>query len=153
MLIRQAVALLNTASETVESLRLKMNGARFHTAGISGCHGHERCLGSAAWSLQPWLRLGRYTLYPPRFPTAFAGVDPERMIQDSMFRKACEPQKKVPFTYAKRSFQVMDSLIKRSPADDPVYAFMDKKRAQRQTLLRLHDCRGRTSFSVFITDG
>ena len=24
----------------------------------------------------------------------------------------------------------MDGLIKRSPADDPVYAFMDKKRAQ-----------------------
>ena len=24
----------------------------------------------------------------------------------------------------------MDSLIKRSPVDDPVYAFMDKKRAQ-----------------------
>lgn len=24
----------------------------------------------------------------------------------------------------------MDSLIKRSPIDDPVYAFMDKKRAQ-----------------------
>ena len=27
-------------------------------------------------------------------------------------------------------FQIMDGLIKRSPIDDPVYAFMDKKRAQ-----------------------
>lgn len=27
-------------------------------------------------------------------------------------------------------FQIMDGLIKRSPVDDPVYAFMDKTRAQ-----------------------
>ena len=33
--------------------------------------------------------------------------------------------------YLRRTlFQIMDGLIKRSPADDPVYAFMDKKRAQ-----------------------
>lgn len=30
----------------------------------------------------------------------------------------------------KTLFQIMDGLIKRSPIDDPVYAFMDKKRAQ-----------------------
>ena len=30
----------------------------------------------------------------------------------------------------KTPFQIMDGLIKRSPVDDPVYAFMDKKRAQ-----------------------
>ena len=30
----------------------------------------------------------------------------------------------------KTLFQIMDGLIKRSPADDPVYAFMDKKRSE-----------------------
>lgn len=30
----------------------------------------------------------------------------------------------------KTLFQIMDGLIKRSPIDAPVYAFMDKKRAQ-----------------------
>jgi hypothetical protein len=30
----------------------------------------------------------------------------------------------------KTLFQIMDGLIQRSPADNPVYAFMDKKRAQ-----------------------
>ena len=30
----------------------------------------------------------------------------------------------------KTLFQIKDGLIKRSPVDDPVYAFMDKKRAE-----------------------
>ena len=29
-----------------------------------------------------------------------------------------------------KSIKIMDGLIKRSPVDDPVYAFIDKKRAQ-----------------------
>ena len=30
----------------------------------------------------------------------------------------------------KTLFQIMDGLIKRPPANDPVYAFMDKKRSE-----------------------
>ena len=68
MLIWQAVALLNTASKTVESLRSIQNSVRTSKKG------------------SPYLR--------------------------------------------KTLFQIMDSLIKRSPVDDPVYAFMDKKRSE-----------------------
>ena len=32
--------------------------------------------------------------------------------------------------FRKTLFQIMDGLIKRSPTEDPVYAFMDKKRSE-----------------------
>lgn len=56
---------------------------------------------------------------------------------NAFFREKClTKNKSVPTTkkgspYLRKTlFQIMDGLIKRSPVDDPVYAFMDKKRAQ-----------------------
>ena len=45
-------------------------------------------------------------------------------------RKSVPTTKKGSPYLRKTLFQIMDGLIRRSPADDAVYAFMDKKRAQ-----------------------
>ena len=62
--------------------------------------------------------------------TAFAGVDPGKDDSGQRIRKSVPTTKKGSPYLRKTLFQIMDGLIKRSPADDPVYAFMDKKRAQ-----------------------
>ena len=62
--------------------------------------------------------------------TAFAGVDPGKNDSGKHIQNSIRTSKKGSPYLHKALFQVMDSLIKRSPADDPVYAFMDKKRAQ-----------------------
>ena len=61
--------------------------------------------------------------------TAFAGVDPGVNESGSYAQKCSNIQTWV-FKFKKDSFQVMDVLIKTMPQDDPVYQFMDRKRAQ-----------------------
>ena len=98
-LIRQAVTMLNTASQTVEALRIKMD----QTAA---------------------------TL--PEYPVVMAmnGVDPGKNDSGKHSQKSVRTSKKGSPSLRKTLFQIMDGLIKRSPADDPVYAFMDKKRSE-----------------------
>ena len=62
--------------------------------------------------------------------TAFAGVDPGKNDSGQHVQKSVRTSKKGSPSLRKTLFQIMDSLIKRSPVDDAVYAFMDKKRAQ-----------------------
>ncbi len=62
--------------------------------------------------------------------TAFAGGDPGKNDSGQCIQKSVPTTKNGTPSLRKTLFQIMDSLIKRSPADDPVYAFMDKKRAQ-----------------------
>ena len=45
-------------------------------------------------------------------------------------QKSVPASKRGSSTLRKTLFQVMDVLIKTKPQDDPVYLFMDKKRAQ-----------------------
>lgn len=45
-------------------------------------------------------------------------------------RKAYLIPNVVPSNLRKTLFQVMDALIKNKPQDDPVYAFIDKKRTE-----------------------
>lgn len=62
--------------------------------------------------------------------TAFAGVDPGRNDSGQHVQKSVRTSKKGSPYLRKTLFQIMDNLIKRSPADDAVYAFMDKKRTE-----------------------
>ena len=129
MLIRQAVALLNTASETVESLRLKMN----ELASTLPEYPVVMDMNGVGSTLGPQLmaEIGDVTRFTHREAlTAFAGVDPGKNDSGQHVQKSVRTSKKGSPYLRKALFQVMDSLIKRSPADDPVYAFMDKKRAQ-----------------------
>lgn len=129
LLVRQAVAMLNTASETVESLRLKMD----ETASMLPEYPVVMAMNGVGSTLGPQLmaEIGDVTRFTHRGAlTAFAGVDPGKDESGQHVRKSVPTTKKGSPYLRKTLFQIMDGLIKRSPADDPVYAFMDKKRAQ-----------------------
>ena len=129
MLIRQAVAMLDVASATVESLRLKMDEA----ASALPEYPVVMAMNGVGPSLGPQLmaEIGDVTRFTHRGAlTAFAGVDPGKNDSGKHVQKSVPTTKKGSPYLRKTLFQIMDGLIKRSPADDPVYAFMDKKRAQ-----------------------
>ena len=129
LLIRQAVAMLNTASETVESLRLKMD----ETASTLPEYPVVMAMNGVGPTLGPQLIavIGDVARFTHRGAlTAFAGVDPGKNDSGQHIQKSVPTTKKGSPYLRKTLFQIMDGLIKRSPADDPVYAFMDKKRAQ-----------------------
>ena len=129
LLVRQAVAMLNTASETVESLRVKMD----ETASTLPEYPVVMAMNGVGPTLGPQLmaEIGDVTRFTHRGAlTAFAGVDPGRDESGQHVRKSVPTTKKGSPYLRKTLFQIMDGLIKRSPVDDPVYAFMDKKRAQ-----------------------
>ena len=129
MLIRQAVALLNTASKTVESLRLEMDKAASSLPEypvVLDMNGVGPTLGP-----QLMAEIGDVMRFTHRGAlTAFAGVDPGKNDSGKHVQKSVPTTKKGSPYLRKTLFQIMDGLIKRSPADDPVYAFMAKKRAQ-----------------------
>lgn len=129
LLIRQAVAMLNTASETVESLRQEMDAA----ASTLPEYPVVMSMNGVGPTLGPQLmaEIGDVTRFTHRGAlTALAGVDPGKNDSGQHIQKSVRTSKKGSPNLRKTLFQIMDSLIKRSPADDPVYAFMDKKRAQ-----------------------
>ena len=129
LLIRQDVAVLNTASETVESLRLKMD----ETASSLPEYTVVMAMNGVGPTLGPQLmaEIGDVTRFTHRGAlTAFAGVDPGKNDSGQHIQKSVHTTKKGSPSLRRTLFQIMDGLIKRSPIDDPVYAFMDKKRAQ-----------------------
>ena len=123
MLIQQAVAMLNTASATVESLRLKMN----ETAAILPEYPVVMAMNGVGPTLGPQLiaEIGDVTRFTHREAlTAFAGVDPGKNDSGQYIQKSVRTSKKGSPYLRKTLFQIMDSLIKRSPVDNAVYAFM-----------------------------
>jgi transposase len=129
MLIRQAVAMLNTASETVESLRKQMD----ETAAKLPEYPVVMAMNGVGPTLGPQLmaEIGDVARFTHRGAlTAFAGVDPGKNESGQYSQKSVRTSKKGSPSLRKTLFQIMAGLIKRSPAEDSVYAFMDKKRAQ-----------------------
>ncbi len=121
--------MLNTASETVEALRLKMD----KTASSLPEYPVVMAMNGVGSTLGPQLmaEIGDVTRFTHRGAlTAFAGVDPGRNDSGQHIQKSVRTSKKGSPALRKTLFQIMDNLIKRSPVGDPVYAFMDKKRAQ-----------------------
>ena len=131
--------MLNTASETVETLRIKMN----QTASQLPEYPAVMEMNGVGPTLGPQLiaEIGDVTRFAHRGSlTAYAGVDP-RPNESGDYKRQSNPTTKkgspyyfycvlLTFYHSHSLFQIMDGLIKRSPVDDPVYAFMDKKRAQ-----------------------
>ena len=62
--------------------------------------------------------------------TAFAGVDPGVNESGTYEQRSVPTSKRGSANLRKLLFQVMDVLIKTMSQDDPVYQFLDKKRAQ-----------------------
>lgn len=129
MLIHQAVEMLNCASKTVEALRIEMD----RTASLLPEYPVVMAMNGVGPTLGPQLmaEIGDITRFTKREAlTAFAGVDPGKNESGQYVQKSVRTSKKGSPYLRKTLFRIMDSLIKRKPVDDAVYAFMDKKRAQ-----------------------
>ncbi|MCI9228730.1 MAG: IS110 family transposase [Dorea sp.] len=128
-IIKQAVEQLNIASQTVEQLRSLMD----ETAAQLPEYPAVMAMKGVGTSLGPQLmaEIGDVARFTHRNAiTAFAGVDPGVNDSGDYSQKSVHASKHGSPTLRKTLFQVMDVLIKTKPQDDPVYLFMDKKRAQ-----------------------
>lgn len=129
LIIKQAVDQLNSASETVENLRTLMN----ETASKLPEYPVVMEMKGVGPSLGPQLisEIGDVTRFHSKGAlTAFAGVDPGVNESGTYSQKSVPTSKRGSADLRKTLFQVMDVLIKTMPQDDPVYMFLDKKRAQ-----------------------
>lgn len=129
LIIRQAVDQLNNASATVEELRTFMN----ETASRLPEYPVVMKVKGVGPSLGPQLmaEIGDVARFTHKGAiTAFAGVDPGVNESGSYEQKSVPISKRGSAELRRTLFQVMDVLIKTMPQDDPVYQFMDKKRAQ-----------------------
>lgn len=129
LLIRQAATMLDTISAAVETLRVKMDEA----ASMLPEYPVVMAMNGVGPTLGPQLmaEIGDVARFTHRGAlAAFAGVDPGKNDSGRHIQKSVRISKKGSPSLRKTLFQIMDGLIKRSPADNAVYAFMDKKRAQ-----------------------
>ena len=133
-LIRQAIDSLNTVSRTVEQLKaemLKLASQLPEFPVVMEMH-------SVGDSLGPQLmaEIGDVTRFAHRGSiTAFAGVDPGTNQSSEREAKSVRTSKSGPPELRRTLFLVMDGLLKSMPQDDPVYQFMDKKRAEGKPYL------------------
>lgn len=128
-ILHQAIDQLNSASKTVEELRILMNDT---AAKLPEYHIVMEMKGVGA-SLGPQLmaEIGDVSRFTHKGAiTAFAGVDPGVNESGSYAKKSVPTTKRGSSSLRKTLFQVMDVLIKTHPQDDPVYQFIDKKRSQ-----------------------
>ena len=128
-IVRQAVNQVNTASAAVEELRIRMNDI----ASQLPEYPVVLAMKGVGTSLGPQLmaEIGDVTRFTHKGAlTAFAGVDPGKNDSGSYSQKSVRTSKRGSAPLRKTLFQIMDSLIKTMPQDDPVYEFMNKKRSQ-----------------------
>lgn len=128
-LIIQAIKQLNTLSRTIEQLRLQMD----QTAAQLPEYPVVMAMKGVGPSLGPQLmaEIGDIRRFSHRSAlTAFAGVDPGVNQSSTYNQKSVRTSKRGSAQLRKSLFQVMDVLVKTSPENDRVYAFLSKKRAE-----------------------
>ncbi len=133
-LIQQAVSTLNAVSQTVEGLRMKMN----EIASQLPEYDIVMAMDGIGPTFGPQLiaEIGDPTRFTHREAlTAFAGVDPGAKQSGDYDRKSNRTSKRGSPYLRKTLFCVMDGILKRAPLDNPVFAFMDKKRSQGKPYL------------------
>ena len=128
-ILKRATEQLYAVSKTVEQLRTLMN----ETAATLPEYSVVMAMKGVGPSLGPQLMaeirdVARFT--HRNAITAFAGVDPGVNESGDYSQKSVHASKHGSPVLRKTLFQIMDVLIKTKPQDDPVYLFMDKKRAQ-----------------------
>lgn len=129
MLVKQAIEQLNTVSATVEQFRTEMNclAAQLPEYPV------VLAMRGVGPSLGPQIiaEIGDLSRFTRREAlSAFAGVDPGANQSGIYEAKSVHASKRGSPQLRKALFQVMNCLIKTMPLDDPVYRFMDKKRAE-----------------------
>ncbi len=128
-LVKQAVEQLNSISCTIEQLRSLLN----ETAAKLPEYPVVMAMKGVGPTLGPQLmaEIGDVTRFKNKEAlAAFAGVDPGVNGSGNYSQKSVHASKHGSPELRKTLFQIMDVLIKTKPEDDPVYQFLDKKRAQ-----------------------
>ena len=129
MFIQQAIDQLNAISKAVEELRQKMNELAMELPeypAVIAMNGVGTTLGP-----QLMAEIGDVSRFAHRGAlTAYAGVDPGANESGDKAQKSNKTSKAGSPHLRKTLFQIVDGLLQRSPEDDPVYRFMDKKRSE-----------------------
>ena len=132
--VRQAIDALNAVSASLERLKAEMQALAAQLPEypvVMAMHGVGDSLGP-----QLMAELGDVARFTHRNAiTAFAGVDPGADQSGTHEAKSTRVSKSGPPELRRALFLVMDCLLKTQPQDDPVYRFMDKKRAEGKPYL------------------
>ena len=133
-LIRQAIDALNAVSKSLEQLKAEMRTLAAQLPEypvVMAMRGVGDSLGP-----QLMAEIGDVTRFTHRGAiTAFAGVDPGADQPGTHEAKSNRTSKSGPPELRRALFLVMDCLLKTQPEDDPVYRFIDKKRAEGKPYL------------------
>lgn len=129
VMVQEAVTQLNTISRTVEVFRDEMK----HLAEqlpeypvVMGLYGVGDSLGP-----QLMAEIGDVRRFAHKGSlTAFAGVDPGANQSGTYESKSTRSSKRGSPELRKTLFVLMTVLLQKSPPDDPVFQFLDKKRAE-----------------------
>ena len=134
LLVKQAVDALNAVSATLERLKAEMLNLASQLPEfpvVMSMRGVGDTLGP-----QLMAEIGDVARFAHRSAiTSFAGVDPGAKQSGTHEVKSVRTSKSGSPELRRTLFLVMDCLIQTKPQDDPVYQFMDKKRAEGKPYL------------------
>ena len=134
LLVKQSVDAINAVSATLERLKAEM----LKLASLLPEFPVVMAMRGVGDTLGPQLRaeIGDVARFAHRSAiTSFAGVDPGANQSGTHEAKSVRISKSGSPELRKALFLVMDCLIQTKPQDDPVYLFMDKKRAEGKPYL------------------
>ena len=129
LLVTQAIAQLNTISETLAAIKTEMH--RLTTLLpeydiVMGMYGVGSTLGP-----QLIAEIGDVRrFYAKKALIAFAGLDSPPNQSGAFESKSRNMSKRGSASLRKTLFQVMSIILQTSPSDEPVFQFLDKKRAE-----------------------
>jgi transposase len=129
MLVQEAISQLNAVSRTVEVFRTEMKNLAAQLPEypvVMSLYGVGDSLGP-----QLMAEIGDVRRFAHKGSlTAFAGVDPAPNQSGTYEAKSTHSSKRGSPELRKTLFVVMTVLIQNAPPDDPVFHFLDKKRAE-----------------------
>ena len=129
LLIEQAVSQLRAASAAMTTLRNEMQSLAASLPEypvVMGMFGAGPVLGP-----QLMAEIGDVRrFYSKKALVAFAGIDAPPYQSGQIDIRSCRISKRGSAALRRTLFLVMSTILQRSPADEPVYQFMDKKRAE-----------------------
>lgn len=129
VMVQEAIAQLNTVSKTVEVFRTEMNRLAKELPEydvVMSLYGTGKSLGP-----QLMAEIGDVRRFAHKGSlTAFAGVDPGANQSGAYEAKSTHSSKRGSPELRKTLFVLMTVLLQNAPPDDPVFQFLDKKRAE-----------------------
>lgn len=129
VMVQEAVTQLNTISKTVEVFRTEMSQLAAQLPEyrvVMALYGVGNSLGP-----QLMAEIGDVRRFAHKGSlTAFAGVDPGANQSGSYEAKSTRSSKRGSPELRKTLFVLMTVLLQNAPPDDPVFQFLDKKRAE-----------------------